>query len=301
MPNTLAHIGIQTPLNRLGIQNIPLQWIMAGCIIPDIPWIVQRILEAIPGLDAISVKLYTTSQASLAFCLLLSLAIAMLVRNSRTIFLVLAGNSLLHLLLDAIQIKWGNGVQLFLPFSSAFTTFNLLWPEHFSSYLFSGIGFLIVILSWKKAICCDMQLQRPDRQKSLVLIICLLLYGIGPIPLIDDALANNIRYSQTLRNKEARTGQTILLGREYYRAETKTIKIYTGEELKITNPPTGPSTRLSIRGQFQDEHSITINELHPQPSFRDLSSFIGLLLSLLLWTHTFIHNQNNRQTRQESP
>ncbi|HID02690.1 MAG TPA: hypothetical protein EYP18_05730, partial [Desulfobacterales bacterium] len=78
MPNTLVHIAIQTPLTRLGMKEAPLQWIAVGCIIPDIPWIVQRIFTYFPGIDTLNLRLYTVTQASLIYCLILSLALSML-------------------------------------------------------------------------------------------------------------------------------------------------------------------------------------------------------------------------------
>jgi len=59
MPNTLAHIAIQAPLTRLGMKEAPLQWIAVGCIIPDIPWIVQRIFTYLPGIDTRNPQLHT--------------------------------------------------------------------------------------------------------------------------------------------------------------------------------------------------------------------------------------------------
>ncbi|MBU1139998.1 MAG: hypothetical protein KKA76_13540, partial [Proteobacteria bacterium] len=185
LPNTLAHIGIQTPLTGFLTKEVPLQWIVLGCIIPDIPWIVQRILHTIADIDPVALHLYATTQASLVYCLILSLALAMLTRNSRTIFLVLAMNSLFHLLIDATQIKWGNGVNLLVPFSWKTLHLNLFWPEHFSSYLLTGIGLLTLLLHWQKAIHCDLNLQRPNPAKIFCLITCLVLYLFSP-PLLTD-------------------------------------------------------------------------------------------------------------------
>jgi hypothetical protein len=106
MPNTLAHIGLQTPLTKLGLKTAPLQWIALGCVIPDIPWILQRIFRLIPTLDPVSLRMYAVFQASLLSCCVLSLAFALLTRRTGFVFLVLSLNSLCHLLLDACQKKW---------------------------------------------------------------------------------------------------------------------------------------------------------------------------------------------------
>ncbi len=292
MPNTLAHIGLQVPLSRLGIKDAPLQWIVTGCIIPDIPWIVQRIFTAIPDMDLSTLRLYFTIQASFAFCLLLSLALAMLAGKSKAIFLLLAGNSLTHLLLDAAQIKWGNGVNLFIPFSYTFTSFDLFWPEHFSSYILSGLGLLILLIFWQKAVRSGFPIQRPSRTKAITACLCLLAYCISPLAFIDTAFENDMHFSKTLSDPGKRAGKEIILDREQYDADSKSIEVLTGEHLQLTMLPPNHTTKLSIQGHFLDAQTIRVEALHIHPPFRDMASIIGLLLIALLWIHSFIYQKN---------
>lgn len=301
MPNTLAHIGLQIPLTRLGLKEAPLQWVIVGCIIPDIPWIVQRILSTLPGIDQVALKLYTTTQASLAYCLILSLALAMLTRNSRMIFILLATNSLFHLLLDATQIKWGNGVHLLVPFSWQITNFNLFWPEHFSSYLLTGIGLLIFIISWQKAVRGGLHLQWPGGSKTLCLVTCLSLYFLSPTLLITGAYETDTRYSKTLSSPQTRTGKEVALDRDRYAVNEHTVESYTGEQFKIANPPATESTILSIRGRFLDEKTIELSAFHVHRPYRNLASYAGLLLALLIWTHSLIHHKFRRNSYRSSP
>ena len=73
MPNTLAHFGIQGVATRMIIRNADLKWIIFGTIIPDIPWITNRILLTIvPSIDPINLRVYVIAQSSLFFCLILS-------------------------------------------------------------------------------------------------------------------------------------------------------------------------------------------------------------------------------------
>jgi len=118
MPNTLVHLGVQGLGNRLISDNIDLKWVFLGCVIPDFPWILRRALIALaPGMDLYDVTLYAAVQASLLFCLLLSLVFSVLSARPRLVFGILAANALIHLLLDTIEIKWGNGVFLLAPLS----------------------------------------------------------------------------------------------------------------------------------------------------------------------------------------
>ncbi|MBU0945724.1 MAG: hypothetical protein KJ804_19230 [Proteobacteria bacterium] len=290
MPNTLAHIGIQTPLTGLLTKEVPLQWIVMGCIIPDIPWIVQRIFHTIAEVDPVALHLYATTQASLAYCLILSLAVAMLSRDSKKIFLVLAMNSLFHLLLDATQIKWGNGVNLLVPFSWETLHFNLFWPEHFSSYLLTGLGLLILLLQWRKAIHCDLHLQRPNPAKTLCLSTCLLLYFFSPPLLIDRAYEADTHYSKTLSSAKTRTGKTVALDRATYSAGDHTLRSYSDQRFKVANPPPLNSSIVSIRGHFLDGETLELSEYHFHRPYRDPASYAGLLLALLFWMHSLVQH-----------
>lgn len=291
MPNTLAHIGLQIPLTRLGIQKAPLQWIMMGCIIPDIPWIVQRIFTFLPFVAPLNLRLYSVTQASLAYCLVLSLALAMLTSRSRQIFLILAGNSLFHLLLDATQNKWGNGANLMVPFSWKTTNFNLFWPEHLSSYIFAGLGFLLFFFLWPKAINNDLLLRKPGKTKVVCAISCLIFYFATPILMTNSAYNANIHYSKTLNDKHMRTGKQLEIDRARYNTTTQRLECYMDKNLTITNLPTMESGVISIRGRFLDEKTIKLQDYHIHKTFRDSASYAGLLLTLLLWTHSLIHQK----------
>ena len=146
MPNTLAHLGVQTLISKGSCRSADFKWIAVGCILPDIPWIMQRIIHTlVPGVNSIDLRLYAIIQASLFFSVLLSGAISLLAKDSSKIFLILAGNSFLHLLLDALQIKWANAVHLLAPFSWQATGFNLFWPEQIPTHLMTLLGLGILL------------------------------------------------------------------------------------------------------------------------------------------------------------
>nr|MBS0019700.1 hypothetical protein [Gammaproteobacteria bacterium] len=118
MPNTIAHFGLQGAASRLLFGTVDPRWIMVGCVIPDAPWIAQRVVHAAaPGFDPYSLRLYFVAQASLLSSLVLCAACAVLTRTPRVLFFLLGFNVLAHLLLDACQTKWGNGVAIAAPIS----------------------------------------------------------------------------------------------------------------------------------------------------------------------------------------
>ncbi len=71
MPNTLAHLGVQTLWSKAILPRADFKWISLGCILPDLPWIVQRIVTlGLPGVNPVELRLYWIVQASLGFSLL---------------------------------------------------------------------------------------------------------------------------------------------------------------------------------------------------------------------------------------
>ncbi len=158
MPNTLAHLGLQGILTRAVIRKADIKWIFLGALIPDFPWIARRaILIVFPQVDAIDLRLYTIAQSSLAGCLLIAIAISLLTYKPFRIFIILAMNSFLHLLIDALQTKWGNGVHLLAP--ASWHTWNLgyFWPETMVTYTLTVLGviyflYLLFKRSWGKTV-----------------------------------------------------------------------------------------------------------------------------------------------------
>ena len=126
------------------------KWIFVGCIIPDVPWILQRIVRPVitdPDL-LYDLRLYTIAQASLICCLLLCGAFAVLSANPGRIFAILSLNSCFHLLLDAFQTKWGNGVHLLAPLRWEAVNFGLFWPESPVTVALTAFGAVYCALFW---------------------------------------------------------------------------------------------------------------------------------------------------------
>ena len=283
MPNTLAHLGVQTIATKAVDHTIDVKWIAVGCIIPDIPWIMQRIVHWLaPGVDFITLRAYAMVQASLFFCLLLSGALCLLFCKKKTLFWVLSGNSLLHLLLDSLQIKWANGVHLLAPFSWHLTSLGFFWPEHWMTKALSLLGCIVLLV-----------FAVVDRHREIDLAIkplntlfaglLLFLYLAAPPLLIDGPFINNNHFIQTLRDQEKRPGKTIAIDRGRYDPQTSTIQIFTGEKLFIDKLPLTEKTKISLQGTFQTPNTVTVTAHHVHSSQRDLYSFVGLFAMLVIW------------------
>lgn len=283
MPNTLVHLGIQSVSTKALFREADFKWIAVGCIIPDIPWIIQRIVHAAQtGIDLFDLRQYVIVQASLFCCFLLCGAIALLTAERTRIFLILAGNAFLHLLLDAMQIKWANGVHFFAPFSWQLTSFNLVWPEHAITYGFTAVGFAALVYfgvrDWKKKVVLIL-----ERSKYAVAIVLLAAYFILPLLMRFGPDQADNHYIVTLRNSEERSGQYVELDRSRFRSSDNTVEIFSGERIKVTGDRPSQDAILSVKGRFSDRDTIHISAFHVHSPVRDVNTMIGLAGVLFIW------------------
>jgi hypothetical protein len=59
-------MGIQAIASRAVIRDADLRWVFIGCVVPDVPWILNRVLTSLmPELDVFVVRPYWIAQASL--------------------------------------------------------------------------------------------------------------------------------------------------------------------------------------------------------------------------------------------
>lgn len=283
MPNTFVHLGVQTLGSRVLFRGSDFKWVAAGCIIPDVPWIVQRVFLGLDSsVDPYSLLHYVTVQASLAGCLLLSGALALTADASRKLFLLLAFNSLLHLLLDAMEIKWANGVHFLAPFSWRLTGFNLFWPEHVLISILTFLGVLTLIRygagDWKIPVVLA-----ADGRKYGIAALLLTLYFVRPLPLASGPAAAGNHFAATLRDLEARPGRYVELDRSRYRSSDRTLRIFSGERLAVRGMSLPRDAMVSVRGNFVDPHTIHVSAFHVHSPVRDISSKAALAGVMCVW------------------
>lgn len=299
MPNTLCHIGLQGPLTRLLVHPRYMIWMVVGCVIPDLPWLYLKLLAEKEFINPYDLRLYAMAQASLLFCLLLCCGIALLARNSRTVFYVLAANSFGHLLFDIIQIKWGNGVHFFLPAFSNMVQLNLLWPEHpltIGITLFGGVYLLFNLMQWSTF---GLQLRCHSKSKLLLGGLLCATYLLAPLLCLTQLDRANVYYVHTLRNVAERAGKDIALDRVHYFADEKQLRIYTGEYLNVIGPQPEESGRVSFHGRFTSPDTIAVANYHFHRDRRDAASLLGLFMACLLLCQSLrITIQTRRKTLQ---
>ena len=287
MPNTLAHIGVHTPITRGLIRGADLRWILLGCIIPDLAWILQRIVRALPGsVDVYDLRLYAMVMSTLFASLLLAGGLALLSTTPRRTFLVLALGSLLHLLMDALQIKWGNGVHLLAPFSWKLTSFELFWAGSWPSQVLTVLGLVTGLwILWRRD-WSGWPVRLPSPVPLAVAVLLLGAYLILPwvMRTVPESFDNHS--VGTLRHPERRAGAVVAFDRnEYeYRNGEPVFITWAKEELRVSEPVLDHDALVSIRAEFVDEQTIRILDVHEYRGLlRDLASYVGLGVVAMAW------------------
>jgi len=285
MPNTLGHLGVQALLTRSLIKRADLIWIYIGIIIPDLPWITQRLIQTfVPGIDLYDLRLYCVIQASLFFSLILSAAFAFASSNFKKVFIILSISSLMHLILDSLETKWGNGIQLFVPFDWKILNFGLFWPESFPIYLITIFGLIYILVKWKDALTPSLTVSWKFK-KVIYSTAFLLVYFLMPIIFINNAEAADNHSVKTLRNYDLHTGKYFEMDRGNYIDLPNGDLVITPfkKEYKVIGLNLNKSTLISIKAKFLSKDEIQIINYHLHIEIlRDLPAYLGLLLIGLL-------------------
>lgn len=297
MPNTLVHFGVQGITGRVVFREVDIKWILLGCVVPDIPWILRRALSfSVDGLNPYDLHLYVAVQATFAFTLILCGFFAVLSKRPRLIFAVLAFNSLFHLLLDAVEIKWGNGVHLFAPFSWDLLTFALVWPDSLAIYFLTAFGLVYSVWILRYAALKPVGLSFSSPVRILLAFVLLVVYFATPLAFLQGPAAKDYLSVETLREFEDRPGKDVDLDRRPYTKGSTgdTVRTFAGEEVRVVGKQSTTSGAVSIRGVFMDSKTITAHDLHEAKGWlRDGASFIGLTISMIVWVLALFGRDRN--------
>lgn len=302
MPNTLAHVGAQTLATRSLIQNADPKWIYLGCVIPDLPWILQKIVQfAGLAVDPYLLRAYLIAQASLLSSLVLCGAIAMLARHFWQIFALLSGNVVLHLILDAMQTKWANGVHFWAPLSWELTNWGLFWPEHAMTYVLTGLGLIVAIWYWRNARERDPGIDVKNGWRLAGALSLTLVYFALPAVLIHGPVGADNHYLDTLRHAEDRVGAYVECDRaSLRRSEGETVlqcwdgKPRTVEGVDDVDAP----AKVSVRGEVAQGGGVVVTDRHVHlRGVRDAASYVGLALVAGVWIVAWTRTRRVRMNR----
>ena len=290
MPNTLVHFAAQGAASRALWRRLDPRWIYLGCLLPDLPWILRRaVVAASLPVDGFDLRLYTMAQASLAGTLLLCGALALLTAAPRLVLVVLGGNALLHLLLDATEVKWGNGVHLLAPFSWRMTSFGLLPGESVVYVALAIAGALLlaweVAAPWRPTLGLDL---RPKRLAAAGVLLA--AYFLAPLPFFGAVFASDSYSVKTLREVEARPGRTVGLDRTVFVATPAggRIRLWTGEEVRAAGRVPSRDATVSLYGTFLAPDVLRVDRLVEHRRDRDWPSYLALVLLGLVWARPLL-------------
>ena len=285
MPNTLVHFAAQGAASHGLWRRVDPRWVYLGCLLPDLPWILRR---AVVGLslpaDTFDLRLYTMAQASLAGTLLLCAALAAVTVAPRLVFAVLGLNTLLHLLLDATELKWGNGVHLLAPFSWRMTGFDLL-PGESPVYLalaLAGALLVAVEVARPRGAPAGFDL-RPSRLAAAGGLLA--AYFLFPLPFLGAVEASDSYSVKTLREVSARAGRAVGLDRTAFLATPAggLVQLWTGERVRATGPLPDHDATVSLYGTFLAPDVLRVDRLFEHRRDRDWPSYLALVLLGLVW------------------
>jgi hypothetical protein len=188
----------------------------------------------------------------------------------------------LHLLLDAAQTKWANGVHLLAPLSWNLVQFELFWPEHIITLVLTMAGGAsLIYFGWRDSRqVIELQL---SRLRLLGITLTIALYLFLPLAFFGGPMETNSHFVATLAEVEKRPGREIGFDRCLYDQQTKTIRVFTGEQFDVTGPLPGKNATISLNGRFVDTRTIAIESLHVHHRIRDIHSLAGLAMVLSLW------------------
>jgi hypothetical protein len=285
VPNTLIHFAAQGAASHGLWRRLDPRFVFLGCLLPDLPWILRRAVVGF-GLpvDTFDLRLYTMAQASLAGTLLLCAALAALTVAPRLVFAVLGTNALFHLLLDATEVKWGNGVHLLAPFSWRMTTFDLVAGESPVYLSLTILGALLVAWEiarrWPRTIGLDL---RPARLGAAGAFLA--AYLLAPLPFLGAIEASDSYSVKTLREVSARPGRAVHLDRTAFVVTPAggTVQLWTGERVRAVGPVPAHDATVSLHGTFLAPDVLRVDQLAEHRRDRDWPSYLALVLLALLW------------------
>ena len=292
MPNTLAHVGVQVLTSRAALRDAELRWVLVGCVVPDVPWILNRALVAFwPSVDVFVVRPYWIAQASWLCSLLLCGALASLAARPLRIFCLLAVNAFLHLLLDAAQTKWGNGVHLLAPFSWETWNLGLFWPESVATVVLTllGLGVLLFALSRSPAAPA---VQWPRRGRLALTLGLVAAYLAAPLLFRDAVLEADAHSLATLQTPELRPGRSAGFDRVWIEVDAPDrgrLFVLGGQTLEVVGALPSRSGPVSVRGRFLTSERLQIEGVHGHGAFpRELASYVGLGGIAAVWAAAFL-------------
>ncbi|MBU1694022.1 MAG: hypothetical protein KKC51_08670 [Verrucomicrobia bacterium] len=299
MPSTLVHWGVQGLASRALFRKADLKWVFLGLVLPDVPWIVQRVIRFLPfAPDPYSLKLYGLVQSSLAFCLLLAVALAALSVSFWRTSALLAFNAWAHLLMDALEQKGGNGVFLFAPMSWRMTDWNVLPAEGWFIILLTGFGLVYGLWSWRhQAVGPPGTINPRGHLRLAVAAAGILSYVLLPLAFLHGPLEADAFSIRTLKDIPGRPSRAAAFDRALFLpGDGGRLRLFTGEILRVEGIPLDRKRLVTVSGVFLAPDRFRADQWTAHtPGFRDTATGLGLAFGAALWLHAGVRGARRRR------
>jgi hypothetical protein len=288
MPNILAHIGVQGLATGVAAPRIGTRWVLLACVAPDVPWMFQRAIRAVlPHLDTYAVRAYAVGQASLVGTTFLLGAIALIGARPRLLFGMFTLNAVAHLVLDAAQTKWANGVHFFAPLTWEAVGIGWFWPESVVAGVMtlSGLAFVVTRMMRHRGSDHAPPLKWVPR-RFVAVGAMLVMYIVLPISWMPAVEAADSHWIGTLRAYEDRPGRRVEFDRAFVRAsaDSMVLETFAREHLAMDGIAPERQGKISIRGRFVTPARVLVETYHFHAMwFRGPASYIGLVFLVYFW------------------
>jgi hypothetical protein len=247
---------------------------------------VQRgLVWAFPTIDHYGTRLYAINQASLCLCLVLGGALAALSSRPWRTLTILGLGCALHLLLDACEIKWANGVSWWVPFNWRLSQFGLVWPESAIIYSITLFGLAYFLWAARRAAAEVHTFPRGVRRYALSTAL-LMGYCVLPLLWLEPPARADNHFVATLSSRGNRTGHYVELDRPFYSGDGDKgyVLTFADERLEVDGIGWRGQGRVSIRARFVGVRDLAVIDYHVHHgALRDLASYVGLFLVAALW------------------
>ena len=289
MPNTLAHVGAQGMATHEVLRDADPRWMYLGCVIPDLPRFLQRILlVAVPGIDPYALWAYLVVQASLFGGLLVCTAAALLTDRFWRTCAILEGNAALHLVLDALQTKWGTGVHFFAPVSWMPTNWGLFWPESITHLCVDGIGDIVHCLV--RTGRHSPAIESHSARRGPISGDCPFAGRLRSDPPVSAPRSRRGRcaFPEGPARVRERVGHRVALDQARYvnTPDGPRLELYKGRvQLRVEKLDVQPPATVSVRGVLTGADTIRVTDHYVHAGrMRDYPSYLRLAFIAIVWT-----------------
>jgi hypothetical protein len=282
LPSLMVHYGTTLlagwPVRHQSVTTA----LLLGATWPDVPWMALRVLDLwSPDELRIPLRLYAQAFHTPLMCLWGGLIFACFMQRPRPQALAFIGAAWFHLVLDAFQTRYGNGVALLYPFSWRVYDFELFWPDGTIGLILLAMSTAVVLHAFWKGLE-PLHLRRPSWLRVTALTLGYLLMPLATWHAAFDANVFNalfIYFPSALEGKEVGFERNALVS-----SKPPRLRTWYDHHLALDQVPdeARPGDVVSLRGTYGEgqlkvrQFHIHSLDLHSTPS---IVAFVMLVLA----------------------